>query len=104
MAKRPTIGKNPLDALVPESHLDAVVPDLRGGTAAAREHPRREKVEELKARLAAQEAEIQTLRNEVAKLKEKPVEPRKVPAVAEPRKPTASTEPRWVTLQKLSGK
>jgi len=104
MAKRPTIGRNPLDALLPESHLDAVVPDLLAGAPAAREPLQREKVEDLRDRLASQEAEIQALRDEVAKLQGKPAEPRKPPTAAEPRKPSASPEPRWVTLQKLGGK
>jgi molecular chaperone GrpE (heat shock protein) len=91
MAKRPTIGNNPLDALMPESHLDAVVPDLLT-------RPPKEKVplkpagkEKPQAR-AAQEAENQALREEVARLKEQ---------VQELKDRLAQAEPRWVTLRRL---
>ncbi len=70
MAKRPTIGRNPLDAMVVvESHLDKVVPNLVTGPPAVQAPLKQEEVAELQASLAAKEAENQALREEVAKLK-----------------------------------
>jgi predicted RNase H-like nuclease (RuvC/YqgF family) len=92
MAKRPTIGRNPLDTLVPESHLDAVVPDLLTSPPKAKVSPKLEGEEDLQARLAAQEAENLALREEVDKLQEQ---------VAELKNRLAQAEPRWVTLQRL---
>ena len=69
MAKRPTIGRNPLDTLVTESHLDRVVPDLVTSPPQVQAGPRQEEVEELTKRLEASEAENLALKEEVAKLK-----------------------------------
>jgi chromosome segregation ATPase len=93
MAKRPTIGNNPLDALMPESHLDTVVPDLltRSPQEQAPLKPAGEA--EPQAR-AAWEAENQALREEVARLKEQ---------VQELKQRLAEAEPRWVTLRRLGG-
>lgn len=94
MAKRPTIGKNPLDALVPESHLDAVVPDLLTTPPKTKARHRQEGGGELQARLEAQEAENLALRKELDKLQEQ---------VAELKDRLARAEPRWVTRQRLGG-
>jgi DNA repair exonuclease SbcCD ATPase subunit len=64
MAKRSTIGKNPLDARLQENPLDTVVPDLtiaaRGaGQAAAA-------LSELEKRLTAMEEALAPLKTEVA--------------------------------------
>ncbi len=70
MAKRPTIGRNPLDTLVvTESHLDKVVPDLVTRPPEVQASLKQEEVAELQASLTAKEAENQALREEVAKLK-----------------------------------
>ena len=69
MAKRATIGRNPLDALVVESHLDKVVPDLVTSPPNVRASLKQDEVAELKAHLTAREAENLALREEVAKLK-----------------------------------
>jgi len=84
MAKRPTIGSNPLDALMPESHLDTVVPDLLAGPPKAKA-PLPEGGQDMQARLAALEAENQALREQVEELKNL----------------LAQAEPRWVTLRRL---
>ena len=67
MAKRSTIGENPLDAMLQENPLDTVVPDLtvvakggRGQAAAA--------LSELEGRVTALEAALKTLATEVAKV------------------------------------
>ncbi|MEJ2071424.1 MAG: hypothetical protein P8X65_14990 [Syntrophobacterales bacterium] len=86
MAKRPTIGSNPLDALMPESHLDTVVPDLLTSPPKARA-PLPEGEKEIQARLAALETENQALREQVEELKKR----------------LAQAEPRWVTLRRLGG-
>jgi peptidoglycan hydrolase CwlO-like protein len=95
MAKRPTIGRNPLDTRVAESHLDAVVPDLVTST------PKRATASlppagagDLQARLTAREAENQNLQNEVDKLKAQ---------VKELKERLTQAEPRWVTLRRLGG-
>ncbi|MFZ2086963.1 MAG: hypothetical protein WAU47_00175 [Desulfobaccales bacterium] len=93
MARRPTIGNNPLDLLVQESHLDSVVPDLvtsppQGPT------PRPAGEDDLQALLAAREKENLALRQEVNELKEQ---------VEELKKRLAQGEPRWVALQRLGG-
>jgi predicted RNase H-like nuclease (RuvC/YqgF family) len=69
MAKRPTIGRNPLDTLVTESHLDKVVPDLVTSPPHVQASSQQDEVAELKALLETREAENQALRDEVAKLK-----------------------------------
>lgn len=94
MAKRPTIGRNPLDTLVPESHLDEVVPDLLTAPPKAKKSPKPAGGEDLQARLAAQAAENLALREEVDKLQEQ---------VAELQNRLAKAEPRWVKLQRLGG-
>ncbi len=91
MAKRPTIGNNPLDALMPESHLDTVVPDL----LTRRPHekpPLKPAPAEEPQTPAARDGENQALREEVARLKEQ---------VKELKQRLAEAEPRWVTLRKL---
>ena len=94
MAKRPTIGTNPLDALMPESHLDAVVPDLLTGPSKGKAPLKSRDEGGLQKHSAAQKAENQALREEVAKLREQ---------VAELKQRLAQAEPRWVTLQRLGG-
>jgi predicted nucleic acid-binding Zn-ribbon protein len=69
MAKRPTIGRNPLDTLVTESHLDKVVPDLVTSPPQVQASSQQDEVAELKALLETREAENLALRDEVAKLK-----------------------------------
>ena len=92
MAKRPTIGNNPLDALMPESHLDAVVPDILT-TPPKEKAPLKPAGEwDSAARPAAPEAENQALREEVERLKAQ---------VEELKERLAQAEPRWVTLQRL---
>lgn len=91
MAKRPTIGNNPLDALMPESHLDTVVPNLL--TRPPQEKPPLKPAgEEEPQAQAARDAENQALREEVARLKEQ---------VEELKNRLAQAEPRWVTLRRL---
>ncbi len=91
MAKRPTIGNNPLDSLMPESHLDAVVPDLLTGLPQEKAPP---KPAGQKRPLAQtdRDAENQALREEVARLQEQ---------VKELKERLAQAEPRWVTLRRL---
>jgi uncharacterized protein involved in exopolysaccharide biosynthesis len=93
MAKRPTIGRNPLDTLVAESHLDSVVPDLVTGPTQAAAPPRPEEGGDLQSLLAAREAENQNLQQEVEKLKDQ---------VQKLKDRLAEVEPRWVTLRRLS--
>jgi len=69
MAKRPTIGRNPLDTLVTESHLNAVVPDLVASPPAVQAALKKDEVAELQERLEASATENLALREEVAKLK-----------------------------------
>jgi uncharacterized protein involved in exopolysaccharide biosynthesis len=92
MAKRPTIGRNPLDTMVAESHLDSVVPDLF--TCQPPAQPLKSKgAGDLQAQLAARDAENQSLQKEVDKLKAQ---------VKELKERLAQAEPRWVTLRRLS--
>jgi uncharacterized protein involved in exopolysaccharide biosynthesis len=91
MAKRPTIGRNPLDTLVAESHLDAVVPDLVTSQPPA-QPTKPQGAGELQAKLAAREAENQSLQKEVDRLKAQ---------VEELKERLAQAEPRWVTLRRL---
>ena len=86
MAKRPTIGNNPLDALISESHLDTVVPDLV--TRPQAQAPPKPAAEES----PQAQAENQALREEVARLQEQ---------VKELQERLAQAEPRWVTLRRL---
>ena len=93
MAKRPTIGENPLDAVMAETPLDTVLP--MGGPQAARlpEEPS----PEVKKRLAALEAEVKALKGEISLLKGK---------LQEMQVRMPPPEPRWVTRlrEKLAGK
>ena len=93
MAKRPTIGENPLDAVVAETHLDALVPP--GGPKAGR--PQEEAAPEIQKRLALLEAEIKALNAEISLLRGKMME-------LQVRLPPP--EPRWVARlrEKLAGK
>lgn len=91
MAKRPTIGNNPLDALMPESHLDTVVPDLVTRPPRA-QAPLKPAAEADPQTQAARDAENQALREEVARLTEQ---------VKELQERLAQAEPRWVTLRRL---
>jgi len=102
MAKRPTIGKNPLDTLVSENHLDVLVPDLLATPPKERGDLKQENVEKLKERLMAKEAEIQALRDEMVRMQGKPAKAEQKKAKpAESRDRPAAAEPRWITLQKL---
>jgi predicted nucleic acid-binding Zn-ribbon protein len=65
MAKRSTIGENPLDALVQENPLDTVVPDLSVVARSGRGQPNAEALSEVQERLAALEAGFKTLKSEV---------------------------------------
>ncbi len=93
MAKRPTIGENPLDAVMAETPLDAVVP-LAGPQTG--KHPE-EPAPEVGKRLAALEAEVKALKGEISLLRAKMME-------IQVRMPPP--EPRWVTRlrEKLAGK
>jgi hypothetical protein len=93
MAKRATIGENPLDAVVAETHLDTVVPP--GGPQAGRHAE--EPAPEVQKRLALLEAEINALKAEVSLLRGKMME-------LQVRMPPP--EPRWVSRlrEKLAGK
>jgi predicted nucleic acid-binding Zn-ribbon protein len=93
MAKRPTIGRNPLDTLVAESHLDSVVPDLVTSPPQPGAPPKPEAMGDLQSLLAAREAENQRLQKELDKLKAQ---------VKELKERLAQAEPRWVTLRRLS--
>jgi hypothetical protein len=62
MAKRPTIGENPLDAVVAETHLDTVVPP--GGSQAAK--PKEEAAPDTRKRLDVLEAEVKALKAEIS--------------------------------------
>jgi len=60
MAKRSTIGENPLDALVQENPLDTVVPDLSVVAKTGRGQPTAEVLAELQERVVALEAGLKT--------------------------------------------
>jgi chromosome segregation ATPase len=73
MAKRSTIGENPLDAVRVESPLDTVVPDLsapRFGRAQELAPEVKERLEKLEAGLKAATAEAAQLRGWIAPLKD----------------------------------
>jgi predicted nuclease with TOPRIM domain len=91
MAKRPTIGRNPLDTLVTESHLDKVVPDLVTSPPEVQTSLKQEEVAELKERLESSEAENLALREELLKLKTQ---------VYELKKRLDQGDPLWVNLKK----
>jgi len=95
MAKRPTIGKNPLDAVMAENPLDTVVP-LSGPKTEVRQAPP-EADPELKKRLAVLEAEVQALQGEISLLRAK---------IMEMQVRLPPPEPRWVVRlrEKLAGK
>ena len=86
MAKRRTIGENPLDAEFTENALETVVPGPGGGPPGTAEAPR---LADLERELAAARAEIANLRREVAELKAR-----------------SSNEPWWLARlkEKLAGK
>jgi prefoldin subunit 5 len=69
MAKRSTIGENPLDAVNQDHPLDTVVPDLSAAARTGRGQPPPEVPPEVQARLAELEASFRTLRPEVTGLK-----------------------------------
>jgi hypothetical protein len=69
MAKRSTIGENPLDAVNQEHPLDTVVPERSAASRTGRGQPPPEVDPEVQARLAELEAGLKTLRAEVVGLK-----------------------------------
>ena len=69
MAKRSTIGENPLDAVNQEHPLDTVVPDLSVAARGGRGQSPPEVSPEVQARLQELEAGLKALRTEVAGLK-----------------------------------
>ena len=74
MAKRSTIGENPLDAVNHENPLDTVVPDLSVVARTGRGQTPPEVPPEVQTRLAELEAGLKTLRAEVPGLKTAAVE------------------------------
>ncbi|MFZ5447334.1 MAG: hypothetical protein ACOZFS_01665 [Thermodesulfobacteriota bacterium] len=69
MAKRSTIGENPLDALVQVNPLDTVVPDLSVVAKTGRGQPAVEALAEIQERLGALEAGLKALKTELAVIK-----------------------------------
>jgi hypothetical protein len=70
MAKRRTIGENPLDAVMAEHPLDAVVPDPSAARKAGRAQPLPEKdLAEAEARLTQLESGMSTLKAEMSRLR-----------------------------------
>ena len=69
MAKRSTIGENPLDAVNQDHPLDSVVPERSAVTRTGRGQPPPEVDPEVLARLAELEAGLKALRTEAAGLK-----------------------------------
>jgi Tfp pilus assembly protein FimV len=70
MAKRRTIGKSPLDDVVPGISLDAVLPGVPASPPASEAQPRAEAIPKAyRERLAALEQENAGLKAEVAELK-----------------------------------
>lgn len=69
MAKRSTIGENPLDALVQENPLDTVVPDLSIVTKTGRGQQAAEALAEIQERVLAMEGGLKTLGTQVAATK-----------------------------------
>ena len=65
MAKRSTIGENPLDTLVQAHPLDTVVPDLSLVAKTGRGQAAAEALSELQERVGALEAGFKTLKTEV---------------------------------------
>jgi hypothetical protein len=74
MAKRSTIGENPLDALVQENPLDTVVPDLSLVTKTGRGQPTAEALAEMQERVLALESGYKTLKTEAAASKAAAIE------------------------------
>lgn len=97
MAKRPTIGENPLDAVMSETPLEAMVPLAELRTGKARPPAMAEPSLEAEKRLQLLEAEVQVLKGEISLLKAKMTE-------METHKPRP--EPRWVARlrDRLAGK
>ena len=69
MAKRSTIGENPLDAVNQDHPLNSVVPDLSAVSRGGRSQPAPEVPPEVQERLKGLEAGLQALRAEVAGLR-----------------------------------
>jgi prefoldin subunit 5 len=69
MAKRSTIGENPLDAVSQDHPLNSVVPDLSAVTRGGRGQSAPEVPPEVQERLQGLEAGLQALRTEAAGLK-----------------------------------
>jgi prefoldin subunit 5 len=69
MAKRSTIGENPLDAVNQEHPLDTVVPDLSVAARGGRGQSAPELPPDVQARLQELEAGLKALRTEVTGLK-----------------------------------
>jgi predicted RNase H-like nuclease (RuvC/YqgF family) len=69
MAKRSTIGENPLDAVIQENPLDTVVPALSVAAKTGRGPAAPELAAEVQKRLQELEAGLKTLRAEVEGLK-----------------------------------
>jgi hypothetical protein len=66
MAKRSTIGENPLDAVVQENPLDTVVPNLAVVAKAGRGQPNAEALAGIQERVLALEVGLKTLENQMA--------------------------------------
>jgi len=96
MAKRPTIGENPLDTVMADTSLEAVVP-LSAPQAGRRLPPAAEPAPEMEKRLQLLEAEVKALKGEMSLLRAKIME-------VQTHKPPP--EPRWLTRlrDKLAGK
>lgn len=93
MAKRPTIGENPLDAVMAETPLEAVFPGAGPQAGRSPEEP----APEVKKRLGVLEAEVKALKGEISLLQGRLLEMQvRIPP----------PEPRWVTRlrEKLAGK
>ena len=100
MAKRRTIGKSPLDEVVPGISLDAVLPGVPASPPASGPQPRTEPIPQAyRERLAALEQENAGLKGEVAQLK---AQLQELQALLKP----AAAEPWWMTQlkEKLGGK
>jgi hypothetical protein len=69
MAKRSTIGENPLDAVIQENSLDTIVPDLSVVTRTGRGQPAPGLPPEVQEHLQELEAGFKAWRTEVAGLK-----------------------------------
>jgi capsule polysaccharide export protein KpsE/RkpR len=69
MAKRSTIGENPLDAVMQENPLDTVVPDLSVAARAGRGQPAPELPPQAQARFQDLEADLKALRLEASGIK-----------------------------------